>query len=138
MSSPRDIVNTYGYYCATIHGYSMYPLLCNHRDSVYIEKANEYKKYDVALFERADGQLVLHRILKIKDGIYYFSGDNDLVIEKVREQQLIGKMTEFSRNGKKYKTSNSIYKLYSLVWCFSPFTRRILKKACMLFYKSQS
>lgn len=134
MSSPRELVNTYGYYCATVHGCSMYPLLYNHRDSVYIEKADEYKKYDVALFERADGQLVLHRILSIKDGVYYFSGDNDLVIEKVREQQLIGKMTEFSRKGKVYKTNNSMYRLYSYVWCYSPFTRRILKKACMVFY----
>ena len=56
MSSPREIINTHGYYCATIHGYSMYPLLINHKDSAYIVKSDEYKKYDVALFERADGQ----------------------------------------------------------------------------------
>ena len=66
MNNPRNIVNTKGYYCATVHGYSMYPLLCNHRDSVYIEKANSYKKYDVVLFERPNGKLVLHRIIKIR------------------------------------------------------------------------
>ena len=70
MNNPRNIVNTKGYYCATVHGYSMYPLLCNHRDSVYIEKANSYKKYDVVLFERPNGKLVLHRIIKIKNGVY--------------------------------------------------------------------
>lgn len=133
MSSPREIINSHGYYCAAVHGYSMYPLLFNHRDSVYIVKVEQYKKYDVALFERADGQLVLHRIVKIKDGVYYFCGDNDFVIEKVEKHQIIGKMTEFSRKGKEYKTSNLFYKLYSRVWCFSFPTKKILKKAYGIF-----
>ncbi len=133
MNSPRDIVNNLGYYSATVHGYSMYPLLFDHTDSVYIEKSDEYRKYDVALFERADGQLVLHRIIKIKDSVLYFCGDNDFVIEKVEKQQVIGKMTEFSRKGKEYKTSDFFYKLYSRVWCFSPFTRRVLKRVYNLF-----
>ena len=137
MSNPRDIVNARGYYCATVHGYSMYPLLSNHKDSVYIVKNETYKKYDVALFERTDGQLVLHRIIKIKDGIYYFCGDNDFVIEKVMKQQLIGKMTEFSRNGKEYTINNPIYKLYSRVWCFSLITKKILKRIYKLFHSSR-
>ncbi len=137
MNSPRDILNNKGYYCATVHGYSMYPMLCNHRDSVYIEKTDTYKKYDVVLFERADGQLVLHRIIKIKDGVYYFCGDNDFVIEKISKQQLIGKMTEFSRNGKEYTVNDLTYKLYSRVWCFSLSTKKILKRIYKLFHSSR-
>lgn len=135
MNSPRDIVNSHGYYCAPVHGYSMYPLLHNHRDSVYIVKTNEYKKYDVVLFERANKKLVLHRILKIKDGVFYICGDNDFLVEQVSQQQLIGKMTEFSRNGKEYTTNHFMYKLYSAIWCFSPFTKRILKKIYSLFHR---
>ena len=137
MSSPREIINSHGYYCAAVHGYSMYPLLFNHRDSVYIVKAEQYKKYDVALFERADGQLVLHRIVKIKDGVYYFCGDNDFVIEKVEKHQIIGKMTEFSRKDKEYKVSSFLYRLYSRVWCFSFFTKRIFKKFYGLFHRKR-
>lgn len=137
MNNPRNIVNTKGYYCATVHGYSMYPLLCNHRDSVYIEKANSYKKYDVVLFERPNGKLVLHRIIKIKNGFYYFCGDNDFVIEKVAEHQFIGKMTEFSRKDKEYTINNFWYKLYSRVWCCSLFTKKILKRIYNLFHKSR-
>lgn len=137
MNNPRNIVNTKGYYCATVHGYSMYPLLCNHRDSVYIEKANSYKKYDVVLFERPNGKLVLHRIIKIKNGVYYFCGDNDFVIEKVAEQQFIGKMTEFSRKDKEYTINNFWYKLYTRVWCCSLFTKKILKRIYNLFHKSR-
>lgn len=134
MSSPREIINTHGYYCATIHGYSMYPLLINHKDSAYIVKSDEYKKYDVALFERTDGQLVLHRIIKIKDGVYYFCGDNDFAFEKVEKHQIIGKMTEFSRKDKEYKVSKLSYRLYSRVWCFSFFTKKILKRLYVLFH----
>ena len=136
MSSVRDVVNTYGYYSATVHGYSMYPLLINHRDSIYVEKTDSYKRYDVALFERKDGQLVLHRILKIKDGVFYFCGDNDFVIERVKKEQLIGKMTEFSRKGKEYTVEHFGYRLYSRVWCFSLFTKRVLKRIYGLFHRA--
>lgn len=132
MSSPRDILNTRGYYCAIVHGYSMYPLLSNLKDSVYIVKTDDYKKYDVALFQRPNGKLVLHRIIKIKGEIYYFCGDNEFVLEQVKKQQLIGKMTEFSRNGKEYTINNPRYKIYSRVWCFSFFTKKILKKIYQL------
>lgn len=137
MSSVREIVNAYGYYSATVHGYSMYPLLINHRDSVYIEKADKYKKYDVVLFERKDGQLVLHRILSIKDGVFYICGDNDFVLEKVKKEQIIGKMTEFSRNSKEYTIKNFWYRLYSRVWCFSFFTKKILNRVYRVFNRKQ-
>lgn len=137
MNNPRDIVNSLGYYCATVHGYSMYPLLTNHRDSVYIVKTDEYKKHNVVLFERAGGQLVLHRILRIKDGVFYICGDNDFVTEAVKREQLIGKMTEFSRNGKEYTVKHPLYRLYSFVWCFSPFTKKVLKRVYALFDKKR-
>lgn len=128
MNSPRELIEKNGFYCSTVHGYSMYPLLYDHRDSVYIEKAVSFEKYDVVLFERFDGQLVLHRIIGFKNGAFLICGDNNFVVEEVKKERIIGKMTEFSRKDKEYKVDNLWYRIYSRVWCFSFFTKRIFKK----------
>lgn len=104
----------------------MYPLLKNHRDSVYIEPPKNLKKYDVVLFRRQSGQLVLHRILKIDNDKFYICGDNEFFKEKVHKRQIIGKMTEFCRNEKNGKTSDLKYKIYSHCWCSSFFIKKIL------------
>lgn len=128
MNRPREIIDRCGYFCASVHGYSMYPLLTNHRDSVYIEKSDTLKKYDVVLFERAGGKLVLHRIIGFDGDKFIICGDNNFKKELVNKEQIIGKMTEFSRNGKEYTVKNLGYRIYSRVWCFSFFTKRILKR----------
>lgn len=131
MSNVRDFIEKNGYYCATVHGTSMLPLLKNHRDSVYVEKADDLRKYDVVLFERKGSGLVLHRIMKVQDNIFFISGDNDTVLEKVERSQIIGKMTEFSINNKEYTTKNVLYIIYSRLWGFSIPT----KKALLFLYK---
>ena len=50
MNKPEDIIAKYGFYSAPVHGTSMYPLLIDHKDSVYITFTNKLKKYDVVLF----------------------------------------------------------------------------------------
>lgn len=126
MSSVRDFINKNGYYCATVHGTSMLPLLKNHRDSVYVVTPDKLKKYDVVLFERANDQLVLHRIMKVQGDVFYISGDNDITLEKVAREQIIGKMTEFSVKDKEYTIQALWYKLYSRLWGFSNNTKRPL------------
>lgn len=128
MNSPSQLLNTHGYYCSTVHGYSMYPLLFDHKDSVYIEKAKEFRKYDVVLFKRKSGQLVLHRIVGFEGDTLLICGDNEFKIEKVNKEQVLGKMTEFSRKNKEYTVNNFWYKLYYRVWCFSFPTKRVLRK----------
>lgn len=128
MNSPSQILQKHGFYCATVHGYSMYPLLFDHQDSVYIKKAENFKKYDVVLFQRKSGQLVLHRIVGFEDDFLLICGDNEFKIEKVKKEQVLGKMTEFSRKNKEYTVDNLWYKMYSRVWCFSFFTKKILIK----------
>ena len=130
MNSPEKIITELGYYCASVHGYSMYPLLTDHRDSVFIKKKSRYDKYDVVLFRRGDGRLVLHRIRHIKNGKYVCSGDNDSVFEVVEPDAVIGVMTEFSRNGVTYNTDGFFYKLYSRIWSFSMPTKRLLRFFC--------
>lgn len=130
MSSPEEIIAELGYYCASVHGCSMYPLLIDHRDSVFIKKKPRYDKYDVVLFRRTNGQLVLHRLRNIKNGNYICSGDNDRVFEIVEPQMIIGYMAEFSRNGSIKKADSFLYRVYSRIWAFSMPTKRLLQFVC--------
>lgn len=126
MSNIREFIEKNGYYCATVHGVSMLPLLKNHRDSVYVVPPDSLKKYDVVLFERNGGGLVLHRIMKAQGDVFYISGDNDTKLEKVHRNQIIGIMTEFSRKDKEYTAKALWYRIYSRVWGFSISTKRVL------------
>ncbi len=102
----------------TTRGVSMRPLLRQGKDVVVIEKKKEHcKKYDAVLFQRRNGQYVLHRILKGKNGKYWIVGDNCISGETVDENQIIGVMTSVKRNGKTIKVTDWPYKLYVHLWC---------------------
>lgn len=135
MSSPEQIIEEYGFYSAPVHGMSMYPLLKNHRDTVCILPPDKLKKYDVVLFRRQSGQLVLHRILKIDGNRFYICGDNEFRKEIVYKNQIIGKMTEFCRNNKNGKVTDLEYKIYSYCWNSSFLIKRILLRIYTKFFK---
>ena len=126
MNKAKEVLREHGYYCASVHGCSMNPLLLNHRDSVFVELTDSFKKYDVVLFERKSGQLVLHRIIKCDGEYFVISGDNDLLKERVHFSRILGKRTEFSRKGKEHNVFEPWYVIYSRVWNFSFITKRIL------------
>lgn len=125
MNKPENIIEKYGFYSAPVHGTSMYPMLINHKDSVYIIAPNNLKKYDVALFRRSTNQLVLHRILKIKGDKVTMCGDNEFQKEVIHKSQIIGKMSEFSHNNKITKVTSLKFKLYSRIFCFSFTTKKL-------------
>ena len=61
----------------TCQGFSMLPLLRQQRDLFTItKKQGRCRKYDVALYKRADGAYVLHRIIQVLPDGYVFLGDN--------------------------------------------------------------
>ena len=83
-------------------GNSMWPTLKNHIQSVVVvKKTGRLKKYDVALYERAGGTYVLHRVMSVTDDGYIMCGDSQFTLEKVNEDSVFGVMEGFYR-GKKY------------------------------------
>ena len=126
MNKPEDIIAKYGFYSAPVHGTRMYPLLIDHKDSVYITFPTKLKKYDVVLFRRNTNQLVLHRILKINGNKVTMCGDNEFRKEIINKSQIIGKMSEFSHNSKITKVTSLKFKFYSRFFCFSFPTKKFL------------
>ena len=99
-------------------GVSMRPMLKQDRDLVVIETPDKtLQKYDVALYKRGKS-LVLHRIIKVKDGYYIIRGDNTYDNEKVPYGAVIGVLTGFNRKGKEYTVYDRPYRAYVRFWCF--------------------
>ena len=91
----------------------MLPLLREGRDVVYVVSKDKcsYDISDVVLYKRCE-QLVLHRIISKEGSLYEIMGDNQYVSETVPENQIIGVMTAFARNGKETLREDLNYQKY--------------------------
>ena len=83
-------------------GTSMLPTLMEGRDTVVlVAPPSRLKKYDIALYQRENGQYVLHRVVKVKD-TYTFVGDNCLQYDKgIAPAQVIALCTAYIRDGER-------------------------------------
>ena len=121
-----------------VRGMSMFPLLKDKRDSFKLEKiTSKPKRKDIVLYKRDNGQFVLHRIIKEKDGLYTMFGDNQHVKEyPIRLDQILGVVTSIVRKDKEIVLVKSKkYKIYSSLWCFNLFIRRVVLKLIHMFNK---
>lgn len=99
----KTAIDKFGFVIVSIKGTSMLPLLVESRDTVKLIAPNNLKVNDVVLYERITGELVLHRIIKIKDNKYVMCGDNQFVLEKnISKEQIIAVMEGY------YKKENYI------------------------------
>ena len=101
----------------SFNGISMRPLLEPKRDMVELSALpDKLKKYDLPLYQREDGQYVMHRIVKV-DEAYGCMGDRQFELEyPVRHDQIIAVVTAFVRKGKRYSVEDWRYKLYCRIW----------------------
>ena len=112
----EDILESEGKLVYRTRGVSMRPLLKQDRDLICVEKnEGRAKKYDVILYRRGK-DYVLHRVLAVRGDSYKVRGDNTYSDETVRDEDVLGVMTSFSRNGRQTEVSDPGYRLYSRVW----------------------
>ena len=127
-----DVINSGKSIKLTVTGNSMFPLFSHERDVVEIRKFPVYRKYDIILYLRTDGTLVLHSIVKKRDDVFYLCGDNQLVVEyPIYENQIIGKVTEYKRKGRVISSDSFINKLYSRFWCLNIKLRKPVLRAAL-------
>ncbi len=95
----EEVLKKNGTLIFTPGGTSMMPLLRHHENPVVLVPVEgRLKKGDVPFYKRADGQYVLHRILKVRKNSYDLCGDNQTVIEKgVTDAMIFAKMVGFYR-----------------------------------------
>lgn len=111
--SIEEVLSAEGAYIGPTVGVSMLPMLKNRRDTVVIKKTTErLRPLDVALYKR-DGKYVLHRVIKTVDGGYLIRGDNTYVDEWIKNEQILGILTEFFRKDKHIFCTDKKYLRYS-------------------------
>ncbi len=97
-------------------GVSMRPMLRQNRDLVTVRTpSSRLKRFDVALYRRG-GDYVLHRVIKVRDGSYLIRGDNTFTLESVRDDAVIGVLTDFVRKGKEHGVTERGYRAYVKIW----------------------
>jgi len=117
----------------TVTGNSMLPLWHNGRDSVVLQKAEKPKKYDIVLYTRNNGDVILHRIVKKTPKGYMILGDNQTQIDgPVMPSQIIATATGFYRDQTYYSVNTWWYVLYSRIWVACRGLRRMLLPAARL------
>ncbi len=98
-------------------GTSMEPMLRQGVDTVTLSPLPPVlKKYDLPLYRRANGQFVLHRIVK-EGQTYTCMGDNQFLPEPgIAPCQMIGLVTAFTRGGRAWAVTDPRYRLYCRLW----------------------
>ena len=111
-------------------GTSMLPMLRQGVDSVRLSPApSRLRKFDLPLYQRKNGQYVLHRVVKAGTE-YTCMGDNQFVPEHgVRQEQVIGVVTEFYRGSRAVPTDALEYWIYCRLWCVLRPLRHLWRRA---------
>ncbi len=91
------------------HGQSMLPLLRPGVDEVHLSPLPScLSEGDIILYKREDGSFVIHRLMKIKNSLYTFCGDSQVIFEKgIKRNQLIAIVTKIVRDGEKIDLSQN-------------------------------
>lgn len=96
-----------------INGISMLPMLDEEKDAVELVAINGHlEKYDLVLFQRENGQLVLHRIIAVKKNYCLICGDNSIAVEKVPMDRILALASGFYKDGKYVSCQDEAYRAY--------------------------
>lgn len=100
-----------------VQGVSMRPFLRN-GDFACLEPIRDpVKEGDIVLFQRQNGQYILHRVYKIQpSGGYLMLGDSQLVAEPVAEQQLRGRVASVRCAGQLLKPGDFRWWFFACPW----------------------
>ena len=124
--SVTEALNQHGQLIVAPVGTSMKPLLHGARDAVVLCASRfPLRKYDVALYRRSNGALVLHRVMKVVEDGYQFCGDHLTELESpICDAQIYAVMTAFFRGERLIRLETPAYWLYCRLWCGSLWPRR--------------
>lgn len=130
--SYEEYMDKYQRLVRTNVGVSMLPLLRQGRDLFIVEKRGpgRLKAGDVVLYRRPPDKYVLHRIVQVREKDYVILGDNCVKREYgITDDDILGVMTGFVRDGKQHTVTERGYRLYRFLWLHGAPMRVFLKKA---------
>ena len=136
--SYEEYLDQYGTLTYTNVGVSMLPLLRQGKDLFTVAKkgSERCKVGDVVLYRRPPNQYVLHRVVGVRPDDYVILGDNCVAKEYgIRDEDILGVMTGFVRNGKEHSISEVRYRMYSAIMVHMIGPRVLLKKSALRLWR---
>ena len=128
----EEVLERDGRLVYTTVGTSMLPLLRQGRDLFVVEKRGpgRLRAGDVALYRRPPDKYVLHRVIEVREKDYVILGDNCVNREYgITDDDILGVMTGFMRNGKQHAVTEKGYRLYTFLMLHSVGVRILWKRA---------
>ena len=137
----REVIDSGGEFRLYPRGTSMLPLLRQGIDSVVLVAPRTLKRGDVLLYRRANGQYVLHRLVRVRrDGSLWFSGDNHMTVEKgIERGQIIASTAAVFRGEKRKESTTFGMRFYAKMMTFALCKGSVIfvRRACRIFRKGQ-
>lgn len=124
-----------------VAGNSMRPLWRHARDSALLRSCDVYslKKGDIALYRRATGQVVLHRIVRVNADSYHMCGDAQSVLERhVPKAHVLAVVAAFTRKGRDYRCDQLPHRAYAALWIWLFPIRALIGKGQRLWSRRLS
>lgn len=122
-----------GYAVVPINGTSMWPLLKEGKSRVQLIPLDgkSLKKGDIVLYQREDGNLVLHRIIKSGErGSFLVCGDHQWKLEEqIGEDQILAVAEGFYKNGHYIDDKTRWYQFYKVIW-----NKNLTLRRCLLAF----
>lgn len=111
----------------SVKGTSMRPFYVDGKTQVTLSlPLSTFRKLDVVLFERENGQMVLHRVVKIQPNGLVIQGDALKNKDFVKPDQVVGVVLRHERNGKVHSGRGFWYLSLVRLWVLLGFARRPL------------
>ena len=109
----------------TPQGSSMYPTI-RRNDTVILDSPSEHlHPGDICLYQRSSGEMVLHRLCRITEKGYFFSGDNQNTLEgPLRAEQILACAHYIRRRGRLLSLHRGLFSLWTK---YQLFRKRKLK-----------
>ena len=108
-----EVISSGGEFRLYPRGVSMLPLFRQGTDSVVLTSLGDVAVNDMILYRRDNGQFVLHRVVKIKNGEYIMCGDNQYELEYgIEKKHLLAQVSCFYRGDERISLDNERYNDY--------------------------
>ena len=113
-----------------LHGSSMHPLIRYMRDQVTVRKCcHGILPGDIVLFQRLDGQYVIHRVWKTADGKVLTMGDNCTHPDFwMPESEVLGLVTHVHRGSRVFCVDTPLWRFCGCIWLNTVKPRTALRK----------
>lgn len=133
--SIRQCLQTLGYAIVPISGTSMWPLLKEgtSRVQLAVKEGRPFQKGDMVLYQREDGTLVLHRIIKVReDNTFLVCGDHQWKLkEQIRKDQILAIAQGFFIGGRYVDEDTWWYRIYKVIWN----ENLTIRRCCLAFLR---